>query len=263
MRLHENQLETTTTTTPNPGPSNPTVNIFTRRSFMKTSALTVGAVALLSQGTALAVEGAASSSIWWDMNCASPSIGEDISYASFSDPSGNNAWALRFEFKVQTNKLQDPPEAGYNSIGFTHTAILSMFEGNNDEPVLGSAIAFNYYELNCDPANGAMFSLGRQVVQSVPPQIPPCSSSVTEVEWPKDEGAPKYLIKLKVWVGTPIIEGLGLQWARFTGVFSGTIDIYGPDGFLLNSIDLPAEEIEGEIGQLTASIVNFFIGTQH
>ena len=38
------------------------VNPFTRRTFMKTSALTVGAVTLLSKGTALAVAGAGSSS---------------------------------------------------------------------------------------------------------------------------------------------------------------------------------------------------------
>jgi hypothetical protein len=40
------------------------VNPFTRRTFMKTSALTVGAVTLLSKGTALAVEGAGSSSVF-------------------------------------------------------------------------------------------------------------------------------------------------------------------------------------------------------
>ena len=248
---------------PNPGPSIPAVNTFTRRSFMKTSALTVGAVALLSQGKALGDGVVDSSSEWWDMNCAGPSIGEDISFASYSDPSGENAWTVRFEFKVQTNKLEDPPEVGYNSIGFTHTAILSMYEGNNNDPVLGSAIAFNYYELDCDPASGTMFSLGRQILQSFPPQAPPCFSSATEVEWPAGENTPKYKFKLKVNVKTPTIEGLGLKWARITGVFSGTIDIYGPAGILLKTIDLPFEEIGGESGNLDASIANFFIAKKH
>ena len=53
MRLRENQSKSIMNPQPNPGPSIPAVNTFTRRSFMKTSALTVGAVALLSQGKAL------------------------------------------------------------------------------------------------------------------------------------------------------------------------------------------------------------------
>ena len=47
----------------NPVQSTPAVSTFTRRSFMKTSALTVGAVALLSQGRALADGGGNSSSM--------------------------------------------------------------------------------------------------------------------------------------------------------------------------------------------------------
>ncbi|MEI7909672.1 MAG: twin-arginine translocation signal domain-containing protein [Verrucomicrobiota bacterium] len=38
------------------------MNLITRRTFMKTTALTIGAVALLSQGRALALEGGSSSS---------------------------------------------------------------------------------------------------------------------------------------------------------------------------------------------------------
>lgn len=54
---------------------NPAVNLFTRRTFMKTSALTVGAVALLSQGRALATEGGESSSVAMEfrMACTNPS----------------------------------------------------------------------------------------------------------------------------------------------------------------------------------------------
>ncbi len=71
------------------------VNPFTRRTFMKTSALTVGAVTLLSKGTALAEEGTGSSSGGLLLVCI-----DEPANASF-----NNAWPSTWKSAVRSQKI--------------------------------------------------------------------------------------------------------------------------------------------------------------
>lgn len=55
-------------------PSDPATDFITRRDFMKKSALTVGAITILSQGIGLAAGLGLSS--WWDMKCIAPDASE-------------------------------------------------------------------------------------------------------------------------------------------------------------------------------------------
>jgi hypothetical protein len=80
---------------------NPAVNLFTRRTFMKTSALTVGAVALLSQGRALAVDGGDSSSDGMLLICI-----DEPANVSF-----DNAWPATWEGAIRSRNIYHETDA--------------------------------------------------------------------------------------------------------------------------------------------------------
>ncbi|MEI7912105.1 MAG: twin-arginine translocation signal domain-containing protein [Verrucomicrobiota bacterium] len=101
------------------------MNLITRRTFMKTTALTIGAVALLSQGRALADGGGgSSSSVSWKMWCSEPSLEDSIRYVvegPFVIPKigGGNATldvSVRLETKAADNPSWVDP---YNFIEFS------------------------------------------------------------------------------------------------------------------------------------------------
>ncbi|MEI7912108.1 MAG: hypothetical protein WCK77_20945 [Verrucomicrobiota bacterium] len=221
---------------------------FTRRTFMKTTALTIGAVALLSQGRALADGGGgSSSSIWWDMHCTDPQTAENVVNSQVFDDPFASAWGVGFELILETLKVADSPGVYYNTVDFTHTCIVRAFNNANND-FLGQALANSSYTVNCDGSSGILSSTRRINMLSSPATSPPCSTSDTIFVF---NG---YTFKLRAKVSEPNITGIGTREAHFDGIFSGTADVYHQDDWVkLHSLP--------QLG--TKSIVNVFKSVAH
>lgn len=115
MRLRKKSIPSTMTPNPDQSESTtPAVTSFTRRTFLKTSALTVGAVAVLSQGRAMADENDISSSIFHkhkcDNSCPPVTTGilkQDV-WGKVEEPAGSGSYQYFPLYNCQCVKDKPP-----------------------------------------------------------------------------------------------------------------------------------------------------------
>jgi hypothetical protein len=137
-------------------PSDPATDFITRRDFMKKSALTVGAITILSQGIGLAAGLGLSS--WWDMKCIAPDASEGdknkFITAEMTDPTSFNAV---FDLILATDKTADAASAdGYHETipPFTHDFSLNMTSGGQLSHVSGK----NTFKAKCEKSSNVILS---------------------------------------------------------------------------------------------------------
>lgn len=141
--------------------SDSATDFITRRDFMKRSALTVGAITLLSQGIGLA-SGTGGSS-WWDMRCVSPQPGFESDFEADVTILPGMQDFTSFDLKLETFQLADPPDTCYNFASFLHEFALRVSCGTTDSLNYG----FNRYDAMCNIDTGKI-SMFYNPSESVP-----------------------------------------------------------------------------------------------
>jgi hypothetical protein len=128
--------------------SDPATDFITRRDFMKKSALTVGAITLLSQGIGLA-SGTGGASSWWDMRCDAPAVfhdivGDDLEYTL------KGCDETIYHVDLLTTKLADEEGVGYHNCSFEHRFALWVFSAGTSAHVAG----YTTFESQCNVNTG-------------------------------------------------------------------------------------------------------------
>lgn len=126
-------------TTDNPSNPLPTSNGLTRRSFMKKSALTVGAVAILGQGIGLAIEDGGSGNGSYRMKCNYPSAEDMTQYTTkvIRIPQGTTPETYvdaTIDMDAFTTKGKDPDgeSEGYLVCAYSSGVAINIYASTNN-----------------------------------------------------------------------------------------------------------------------------------
>lgn len=141
-------------------------NFITRRDFMKKSALTVGAITLLSQGIGLAAGSGGSSSgssDLWDMKCVAPPQSLTVPTQAVQTTLPLPFYAI-FDLIITSNKAADDPSADcYNTTNVQHEFTFGITANGVTDPINGTSAPYgvhgkNVFTADCDEDFGIITS---------------------------------------------------------------------------------------------------------